>query len=65
MFIRTESCPACSNQFIVDQPLWESGIDLHCPECGTYYVPSGTPSRLTAQEVCKASVPIDIWRPAP
>lgn len=64
MFIRTESCPACSAGFIVDQPLWESGIDLRCPECGNYYVPAASPGGPTAQEVCKASVPIAIWRPS-
>jgi uncharacterized Zn finger protein len=65
MFIRTQACPGCSAEFIVDEPLWESGIELRCPECGTYFVPEGTPRRHTAQEVCRASVPIVIWRPAP
>lgn len=64
MLIQDVECTSCSAHFIVDQPLWQAGIQLHCPECGTYFLPPDAPRRYTAEEVCKASVPIRIWTPS-
>jgi hypothetical protein len=63
MLIELVTCPACSDAFIVDSPLWESGIELHCPECGVYFRPQGAAGGLTASQVCKASVPVQVWKP--
>jgi hypothetical protein len=64
MLIELVTCPECRKQFIVDSPLWESGIELHCPECSVYFRPQGAAGLLTASQVCKASVPIQVWKPS-
>lgn len=63
MFIEVATCPSCSAEFIVDEPLWRSGIELHCPECAHYFRRPGTADELPAQQVCRASVPIRVWKP--
>jgi hypothetical protein len=63
MFIQAASCTSCSAEFIVDTPLWQSGIELLCPECGMYFVPPGAPGGVPAEQICKASVPIRVWAP--
>jgi hypothetical protein len=63
MLIELVTCPDCGNEFIADSPLWESGIDLHCPECDHYFRPANAAGGLSAAQVCKASVPIQVWRP--
>jgi predicted Zn finger-like uncharacterized protein len=65
MFINSVSCPSCSAEFIVDASLAEAAIELRCPECSEYFLLPDSPAKHTAQDVCRASVPIRIWRPAP
>ncbi len=61
MFVRTVPCPHCGEALIVDAALSDSGIDLHCPECGHFFASAGDAS-LSPAEICGASVPINIWR---
>ena len=64
MFINEVTCPSCSAEFIVDALLSEAAIELHCPECDEYFSRPDALARHTAQEVCRASVPIRVWRPS-
>ena len=62
MFAKSAECPDCSSKLIVDSALFDSGIDLRCPECARYFAVV-SPGTLSAAEVCGASVSIRIWRP--
>jgi transcription elongation factor Elf1 len=62
MFVKNANCPACGAELIVDATLFDSGIELHCPEC-QHYFPGVETATLPVSEVCGASVPITIWRP--
>lgn len=62
MFVKYAECPECNAEVIVDAALFDSGIELHCPEC-QHNFPGAETATVPASEVCSASVPITVWRP--